>query len=1154
MKNICHKKILIGALLALLIGVALTLALRSRANADCAYAVSYADGTSLTYEISDASELYELADNVNNGLYDGYYGTTFVLNNNVDLNGAEWTPIGNSLYPFKGTFDGGGNAVEGLLIDAGGGEYAGLFGVIGVNGRVENLSVYGDVKGKNYIGGIAGYNHGQINNCISFVNVEAENDALHIGGAVGYNDGEIAACGNSGSVITGFATFAGGVAGSNYGSITNSFNTSSIISSGSVIGGIAGMNSDNSEITVCINSGDISAKTVCGGICGNNRGTVKNTFNSGTVNSDNGTAAGIVGSNENAGTAMHIFNVAEIYGREDIAALCGYNLGLVTHGVYDNRVFTGSAANGVDAEFSKGLPTYLLMHGDALTVESKLGMLSDGNDGIWVKREYSDSQSYYPELKFFYDNAATVSRNAAKASRTCLENGEITLSVNSLIYNGQDRKVDLFFGDIKLEEEQDYKAEYSDNRNAGTAKIDIEFVNAFSGVILKTFEIEKSELAVCWQTLDFTYNAEEQFPLLEIQSGLIDGEEVKFDYLHKESVIAGIYEIEAVLDNDTETNNNYFLTKTTAEYVINASEITVEWSDERFIYNGEIQLPAATVATGKIGSENITFRYEYASNINAGEHSVSVYLDSTPVNSNYCFKGDTHCYVIHKQPISVTWSEEILYYNGLAQFPVAVLSEGRIGEDEITFSYSEFENNIAANESEGYFVLVSLKDTQVNSNYLFEPQRYNYNILKNPIEIEWLDMPLVYNGAAQYPGFYIKSGRIGEEEIRFDISDYSQNIAASNGERYSIELSLAENAVNDNYSFAVLTKTYDILKAEFNPQNLVDFRSQTFAYDGLEKSILINGELPSGVTVTYNNNGQTEIGEYIITATFAVNEDNYKPLTIDTLTVTMCVAQTVFNDTANEIIVRHLGSAVYGLELEINTISKRAIKESGKKTLAAYSVNLTDDLIEIEIHLSGKTAKSKGLKVLYKNTDGEIIAAPHEIRDGKLIFTAENISEFAIVADRNYLPLWICLGIIPVAAAAAVAIIFIVRKRRSNMACAADTCLEQTALSGSEPLVAHKVEAVKAVEKEYEVIDPICGVPFVLDGVHCKSYEWFLKSLNFKNVKKQKLICEGDEEAAKLFESTPHNAAYWYGKRYNKNSKKYAELILKARQATHENK
>ncbi|MDE6613703.1 MAG: hypothetical protein K2K28_04035, partial [Clostridia bacterium] len=420
MRNICHNKILIYALLALLIGVALALAIRSRAGADCAYAVSYADGTSLTYEISDASELYELADNVNNGLYDGYYGTNFVLTENVDLNDAEWTPIGNPLYPFKGTFDGGGNAVEGLSI-AGGSEYTGLFGVIGVNGCVENLSVYGEVKGKNYVGGIAGYNHGTINSCISFVNVEAENDALHIGGVVGYNNGEVSGCGSSGSITTGFATFIGGVAGSNYGAITNSFNTSSISSSGSVIGGIAGINSDNSEITVCLNSGDVSAKTVCGGICGNNRGTVKNTFNSGTVNSDNGTAAGIVGSNEKTGTVTHIFNAAEIYGREDIAALCGYNLGIVTNGVYDNRVFCGSAANGVDAENSKGLPTYLLMHGDALLVDSKLGMLSDGNGGVWVKRELSDSQSYYPELKFFYDNAITVSKDAAKASRVSLE-------------------------------------------------------------------------------------------------------------------------------------------------------------------------------------------------------------------------------------------------------------------------------------------------------------------------------------------------------------------------------------------------------------------------------------------------------------------------------------------------------------------------------------------------------------------------------------------------------------------------------------------------------------------------------------------------------------------------------------------------------------
>jgi hypothetical protein len=55
----------------------------------------------------------------------------------------------------------------------------------------------------------------------------------------------------------------------------------------------------------------------------------------------------------------------------------------------------------------------------------------------------------------------------------------------------------------------------------------------------------------------------------------------------------------------------------------------------------------------------------------------------------------------------------------------------------------------------------------------------------------------------------------------------------------------------------------------------ISFTGQTFGYDGTSKSISITGTLPSGVTVSYANNGQTAVGEYTVTATFADSTGNY---------------------------------------------------------------------------------------------------------------------------------------------------------------------------------------------------------------------------------------------------------------------------------------
>ncbi|GBU24229.1 hypothetical protein R83H12_00857 [Fibrobacteria bacterium R8-3-H12] len=50
----------------------------------------------------------------------------------------------------------------------------------------------------------------------------------------------------------------------------------------------------------------------------------------------------------------------------------------------------------------------------------------------------------------------------------------------------------------------------------------------------------------------------------------------------------------------------------------------------------------------------------------------------------------------------------------------------------------------------------------------------------------------------------------------------------------------------------------------------ITFADKTAVYDGTPQSILISGTLPDGVTVSYTGNGQTAVGTYTITATFAV--------------------------------------------------------------------------------------------------------------------------------------------------------------------------------------------------------------------------------------------------------------------------------------------
>ena len=84
------------------------------------------------------------------------------------------------------------------------------------------------------------------------------------------------------------------------------------------------------------------------------------------------------------------------------------------------------------------------------------------------------------------------------------------------------------------------------------------------------------------------------------------------------------------------------------------------------------------------------------------------------------------------------------------------------------------------------------------------------------------------------------------------------------------------------------TKTFgwEITKAVYD-MNGVAFADKTVTYNGKPWSLEIAGKLPTGVSVSYTGNGQTEPGVYLVTATFAGDAENYKPIPAMTAKLTI---------------------------------------------------------------------------------------------------------------------------------------------------------------------------------------------------------------------------------------------------------------------------
>jgi hypothetical protein len=119
-----------------------------------------------TYHITNAAQLQAMNDDL---------AGDYILDNDIDLDGVAWTPIGTSVAPFTGTFDGQLFTLSNLSISFSTGDISnsGLFGYI--NGsQISNIILYdatisaSTVGGVSSIGGLCGYaNNSTFNKCAS---------------------------------------------------------------------------------------------------------------------------------------------------------------------------------------------------------------------------------------------------------------------------------------------------------------------------------------------------------------------------------------------------------------------------------------------------------------------------------------------------------------------------------------------------------------------------------------------------------------------------------------------------------------------------------------------------------------------------------------------------------------------------------------------------------------------------------------------------------------------------------------------------------------------------------------------------------------------------------------------------------------------------
>ena len=350
-----------------------------------------------------------------------------VLENDIDLSGRTWTPVGSDMSTngYAGEFDGNGKYIYNLTVASSDAANVGFFGALASGGKVHDVKFSGaEVVGgsESFAGVVAGASLGVIDGC----NVLDSKVSGNYAGAITGNNSVQVNNSNARDVqITG-AYAAGGIAGTSYGKIEycTLSGKSTIIAEGgsaSCAGGIVGMTSQEGGVST---SGRLLKCAVDGA-------TVSGIW-----------AGGIAGENSFGIVAQCIVNQAVItHASSAASARLGGVVGYNTRGdvVASYSAYSTIGADGLVSETEGGIVGYCYnnttnpshVYGCYSTHVSLLGSVSGDNSGVGSIAGYTNGYviSCYAVLPDGVSGIGLVGKYGLYRPDHCVEPGATDYNV-----------------------------------------------------------------------------------------------------------------------------------------------------------------------------------------------------------------------------------------------------------------------------------------------------------------------------------------------------------------------------------------------------------------------------------------------------------------------------------------------------------------------------------------------------------------------------------------------------------------------------------------------------------------------------------------------------------------------------------------------------
>ena len=269
-----------------------------------------------------------------------------------------------------------------------------------------------------------------------------------------------------------------------------------------------------------------------------------------------------------------------------------------------------------------------------------------------------------------------------------------------------------------------------------------------------------------------------------------------------------------------------------------------------------------TILVGSMKNYNLTAKWE--------ERAVKeIEITKAPNKVNY--KGG--------ETIDLTGIQVTAHYNdGTTEAGVTVTAKEYVnyGEEEVEVTYKVGEQEFKAS--------------------------YAITVVKNTFEVTFNGDTVTYDGEAH--SIYASVATL---PTAITVTYEGNEQTDANEEGYTVTAKFSWNESDQNYEFyhtnydlpANLSAKLIIEKANIDLSGIT-FEGKEVTYDGDAHTVVLEGELPAGITgVTYENNTLTNVGEIDATATLSYDQENYNVPETLTFTATISISKATLKLTAD---------------------------------------------------------------------------------------------------------------------------------------------------------------------------------------------------------------------------------------------------------------